>query len=81
MPQERPVDATKERMVLHIAGAAVGAQPLKRIALQKVPHQLPCGYAHRNACRKDNVPLKNVSKSSLSILPSERRSTIKHLVD
>lgn len=38
MAEERPVDATKEWMVLHIVGAVAGAKPFVWVTLQKVPH-------------------------------------------
>lgn len=73
---QRPVDAFEESVALDVGRTSVRAQPLERISLQEVTHQLPGLQAHRNACREDDVSLKHIGECSLSVFPSEWRSTI-----
>jgi len=76
VPNQRPVDAFEEGVVFHVRRASVRAQPLERIPLKEVTHQLPALQAHRNAGREDDVLLKDIGEGPLSILPSEWRTSI-----
>jgi hypothetical protein len=80
-PDERPVDALEEGVLLDLGGATLHAEPLLRLFHQEAPDEVPPGVARRRRLREPQLLPDHVEQRGAVARPLERRLAVEELVE